>query len=463
MSEPRQVVVVGGGISGLAAAWALTRSAAAPRVTLLEADDRFGGKIKTSAFAGALVEEGPDAFLARRPEAVDLCGEVGLGVDLVAPAVSSAMVWSRGRLRRLPEGQVLGVPSRLGPLLRSGILSPAGAIRAAMEPVLPGRATSDADAAIGKVVRRRFGREVNERLTDPLLGGINAGRTLMLSADVVAPQVVAAARRERSLSRSLRRSLVRGSAPTPNEPVFLAPKGGMGRLVDRLESRLRSAGVTIVASVNVDAIERHDDRWTVLARGRVPADAVVLAVPSAAAADLLTRSSPDAARQLRDLRTASVALITLAFPRRSAAHLTGTSGFLVPQIEGRLITACTYTSSKWSSVDQEVDDVVIVRASVGRIDDERFAAMDDETLVEMVATDVRAMANITAHPVQWRVSRWPRSFPQFEVGHLDRVEDIEAAVARDAPGIALAGASYRGVGIPACIASARRAVSLLGY
>lgn len=461
MNGRRHVVVVGGGITGLAAAWQLTKSVAAPRVTVVEADERLGGKIKTTPFAGTLVEEGPDAFLARRPEAVTLCREVGLGDDLVAPAATSALVWSRGRLRVLPEGQVLGVPARFMPLLRSGILPPLAAVRAAIEPLLPGTSAGPDDIAVGEVVRRRYGRAVDQRLADPLIGGINAGRTVMLSADVVAPQVAAAARAGRSLSRALRHQLA--SAPSTPDPLFLAPRRGLGRLVDRLDARLRAENVDVVQGVRVGALERVGERWSVVAGSRIVADGVVLAVPAGEAAPLVAPHAPEAARVLHSFGTASVALVTLAYPRGAFPDVRGASGFLVPNVERRFITACTYASAKWAAIDEGAEDVVIVRASVGRVDDERFVSLDDDVLVARVQEDVVAMAGARAHPVQWRVSRWPASFPQFEVGHLTRVEGVEGALAASAPGIALAGASYRGVGIPACIASARRAVAALGY
>ena len=420
-----RVAVVGGGIAGLAAAHALNEAGA--DVTLHEASDRLGGKVLTGSFCGLPVEQGPDCFLARVPWAVDLCRRVGLGEELVAPATGTAYVWARGRLRRLPDGLVLGAPARVGPLARSGLLSAAGVARAGLDLVLPRRARAG-DPTVDEVIGGRFGREVVDRLADPLLGGINAGRADRLSLRAVAPDLADAADGRRSLLLGLR------SRPhAADGPIFLTVHGGLSRLVERLAARLPDVrlGEPVVALRDLDA------------------DRVVLAVPAFAAALLLEARSSDAVGELRSIEHASVRIVTLAYRRETVAEKLDGTGFLVPRAEGWLVTACTWLSSKWSAL--ATDDHVLVRASTGRFGDERALELEREALVERVHEELtRAMA-LSDTPDAWEVADWPRSFPQYEPGHLARVDRIEAALTRDAPGVVVAGAAYRGLGLASCI------------
>lgn len=244
-------VVVGGGISGLAGALALAD--AGHHVIVLEADDHFGGKIRTTPFLDRSVDEGADAFLARVPHAVELCRRLGLGDDLVSPATGQASLWLDGALTPIPAGLVLGVPAEFGPLADSPILSPAGLARAMEEPTLPGSPVTD-DVTIGDLIRRRYGPEVHERLVDPLLGGINAGRTEELSLDVGAAQLAAVARRSTSLTEGLRAQRA-ANPPDPSAPVFYAPRRGMAALVDALVDALTDAGAELHTSCRVTSIE----------------------------------------------------------------------------------------------------------------------------------------------------------------------------------------------------------------
>lgn len=450
-----RAVVAGGGISGLAVAHALAE--AGHEVTVFEAGERLGGMIRTSDFGGRPVDEGPDAFLTRVPHAVDLARRLGIEGDLVAPATGSASLWLEGGLVPIPEGLVLGVPVDFGPLAASGILSGAGLARARREPDLPGEAVVD-DVTVGDLIRSRFGPEVHERLVDPLLGGINAGRTDDLSLEVGAPQLAAVAHRSASLTEGLR--LARSEhPPDPTKPVFLAPRRGMASLVEALAGRLTVLGAEIRVGTGLAAIEGRDGRWRVMAQDgtTVDAEAVVMAVPAFAAAPLLAPLSPTAAEALARVAYASVALVTLAYPSASMGReLTG-SGFLVPRTSGRLVTACSVFTNKWPHLAG--GDEVVLRASVGRSDDERWLALDDADLVERVHEELAQALGLAGSPTRARVSRWDRSFPQFPAGHLSRIGAMEAALRGDAPGIAVAGAFVRGVGIPTCIGSARAAVA----
>jgi protoporphyrinogen/coproporphyrinogen III oxidase len=453
-----RAVVVGGGISGLAAAHALATDG--HDVTVLEASERLGGKIKTTEFAGRLVDEGPDAFLARVPHAVDLARRLGLGDELVSPATGSASLWLDGTLKAIPAGLVLGVPVDFEPLAESGVLSPDGLARARQEPDLPGNAVTD-DVTIGDLIRARYGPEVHERLVDPLLGGINAGRTEELSLDVGAAQLAVVARRGASLTEGLRAQRA-ANPPDPSAPVFYAPRHGMGSLVGALTRALGELGAEVRAGAPVAGIERRADRWLVEVDGGDvhDADAVVVAAPAFAAAPLVEPLSPEAAGQLAAIRYASVTLVSLAYDESTlgTGPLPG-SGFLVPRTEGRLLTACSVFSNKWPHL--AAPGSVILRASVGRHGDERWRDYDDDSLVEAVHDELTAAYGLTAGPTAVRLSRWDRSFPQFPAGHLPRMAGVEAALHRDAPGIAVTGAYLRGVGIPACIGSARAAVDAL--
>lgn len=449
--------MVGGGISGLAAARALVEAGA--EVTLLEADDRLGGKIRTSVFDGQPVDEGPDAFLARVPHAVELSKRLGLGDDLVSPGTGSASLWLDGRLQPLPTGLVLGVPVDFGPLAESGVLSPEGLARAQEEPSLPGLPITD-DLTIGDLIRERYGAEVHERLVDPLLGGINAGRTEELSLDVGAAQLAAVARRATSLTVGLQEQRA-ANPPDPSAPVFYAPRRGMGALVDALTSSLGTSGAHLRTSAPVVAIERRADRWLVEGEdGSVDdADAVVVTTPAYVAAPLLAPHSPDAADVLAGIGYASVTLVTLAYDADAVTRPLDGSGFLVPRTEGRLLTACSVFSNKWPHLARSGS--VILRASVGRAGDERGFDLDDDALVDAVHDELAGLLGLTAQPTATRISRWRRSFPQFPAGHLATMADLEAALRRDAPGIAVTGAYRKGVGIPACIGAAQAAVANL--
>ncbi|MGI8757752.1 MAG: protoporphyrinogen oxidase [Acidimicrobiales bacterium] len=471
----RRFVVIGGGIAGLAAAHELLGHPGVA-VTVCEAGERLGGKVRTEDFAGVGLDLGPDAFLARRPEAVQLCRELGLDHELVAPATTTAYLWSRGRLRRLPEGLVLGVPTRLGALARSRVLSPLGVARAAVEPLLVGRPLAG-DAALGAVVRRRLGNEVHHRLVDPLVGGINAGDTDRLSIEVAAPTLAAAARRRRSLVAGARAiaaaasgggngaenaTLVppeRSMAGTagPPAPVFLTLPGGLGRLVGALAERVAAGGGEARTSAAVSALQpTPDGRYLVHTPSEnLEADAVIVAIPAPASATLLAPHAPEVAATLAAIDYASVTLVALAFPPAAIRRPLDGSGFLVARGEGRLMTACSWASSKWPHLGPSGQ--VVLRVSAGRAGDERAGALDDGALVDRLRLELGEALGIDSPPGEVRVTRWHRAFPQYAPGHLVRMAAAEAALAEHLPGVALAGAALAGVGLPACIASGRSA------
>ena len=362
------------------------------------------------------------------PWAADLCRELGLGDELIEPATSKAFVWVRGRLRTLPPGLVLGVPTGLRQLAVSGLVSPAGMARAALDVVLP-RRRHGADASIAEVIGARFGREVVDNLVEPLLGGINAGRADRLSLAATAPQLADAARDHRSLLLGLR-------VATAGGPVFQSVRGGLERLVERL-----GAGLDVRTSTAAGAIERTPDgRWKVA--GLV------------ADAPLLQAVSPVAAAELGAIEYASVALVTLGYAPSTLPSLPAGSGFLVPRTEHRLMTACTFLSAKWPTL--AASGLVLLRVSAGRLGDARVSQLDDDELVDRLHREVAEALGAAKAPVTTRVDRWVRGFPQYEPGHLARVDRIEAALA-GLPGLTVAGAAYRGLGLAACVRQAGEA------
>jgi oxygen-dependent protoporphyrinogen oxidase len=448
-----RVAVVGGGVAGLAAAWEAVSAVPGADVTVFEPGP-LGGKIRTSPFLGRDIDEGPDAFLTRVPQAVDLCDELGLTAQLVAPAAGSSMLWWDGRLRPLPDGLVLGVPRRLGAVVRSGVLSPRGALRAGLDLVLPRRGEpGDADVSVHDLVASRFGDQVAARLVDPLVGGIHAGRIDQLSAAATVPQLVAASRRSRSLMAGLR------SSPGPAAgPVFLTPQGGLGALVDALVAKLGAAGVGIERR-QVRSLGAHPCGSGAVLDGEAY-DAAVVAVPAGEAAGLLDTAAPEASEGLRSIGYASVVLTTLAWTGSTVGTPPGVNGFLVPRPDGRLMTACSFASAKWPH--WAAAGTTVLRVSAGRHLDTRAMDLDDGTLTDRLVEELSAaLGRPLPAPAAVRVSRWPAAFPQYTVGHLDRVAAIEAALRRTLPGVALAGAGYRGSGIPACIGSGRAAARLV--
>jgi oxygen-dependent protoporphyrinogen oxidase len=447
-----KVVVVGAGITGLTAAYDLSQRG--HDVTVLDADDRAGGKILTTPFAGLpAVDCGPDAFLARVPAAVALCRELGFGDELISPATGAARIWSHGALRPIPLPNFLGVPLAAEPLVASRIVgADAGrwVERDLARTVDEGQ--PDGDESVGDLVRRRLGDEVLERLVDPLLGGIYAGDADRLSLRAGAPQLWHAARANPSLVRGLldMRRAAEAASP-PDAPVFFAPPDGMTRLVRELTARL---GERVRLGQPVTRIERDDEHWVV---DGTRAEGVVLTTPSFATAQLLRDAAPDTATLLDAIEYAGVALVTFAIPRDAIESPLDASGFLVPKAESMLLTACSWASTKWAHLDRGKH--IVLRASAGHFGNEYALTLDDDALVRAMFDELALMMGLQAEPVEVRVSRWPRSFPQYTPGHDERVDEIERHLAREAPGVALAGAPYRGIGLPACITQAHAAAA----
>ncbi|RCG30524.1 protoporphyrinogen oxidase [Sphaerisporangium album] len=458
----RHVVVVGGGIAGLAAAWHLRHEGAGLAVTVLDGAPRVGGKLRVSEVAGVPVDEGAEAMLARRPEGRDLARAAGLGGELVHPAPVGASVYSRGALRAMPKRQVMGVPADLAELGRSGILSPAGLARVPFDQILPATLISS-DVSVAAYVRARMGGEVVDRLVEPLLGGVYAGRAETLSLDATMPHIAAVARTERSLLRAARG--IAGDAPKDAGSVFTTLSGGMGALP---EAVARASGAEIRTGVMVRELRRTPEGWRLLTGPTrspevVEADAVVVAVPAPAAARLLAAEVPKAAAELARVEYASMAIITLAYPRAAFPEPPSGSGYLVPPVEGRPVKAVTFSTVKWPHLADADPGALLLRCSIGRLGEEYLLQRADDELVALAMGEMAEVMGVRGLPLDSRVTRWGGALPQYEVGHLDRVARVRAAVAVQ-PGLAVCGAAYDGLGVPACVATARTAAAgILAY
>ncbi len=463
MDTTPHTVVVGGGVSGLAAAHRLARSG--HRVTVLEAAPRPGGKLAVEKIAGVPADVGAEAVLARRPEALALIDELGLGERVTHPGTVTSQLYSRGRMRDFPEGHVMGVPGDLRSLARSGVLTPAGVLRAARDLVWPATPVR-ADVPVATYVGIRMGREVVDRLVEPLLGGVYAGRADQLSLDATLPQLAPAARTERSLAAAARAVRARSAAPAagPPSPLFATLRGGLATLVDALAAQPE---VTVHTATPVRELRRTDRGWRLVAgdgeRARaIEADAVVVACPAPEAARLLRPVAPRAAVELGGIAYASMAVVTLAYPVAAFPSPPAASGFLVPAVEGRAVKAVTFSSVKWPWLAEELraahpqTETVLLRCSLGRFGDAGVLDRDDDALVELATSDLADLCGVSGPPVDSHVTRWDAGLPQYTVGHRDRVARIRSAL-EGLDGIAVCGAAYDGVGIPACLGGAEEA------
>ena len=456
--RPR-VAVVGGGIAGLAAAYFLRDVAA---VTVFEGAAQLGGKLAVSGVAGIAVDEGAEALLARRPEGTGLAADVGLGGDLRPAGPAGAAIWTRGQLRPLPRRQFMGVPADLDELAGSGIVSAAG-LAAARAGAQKASAQQAGDQAVAHYLGARLGPEVVDRLVDPLLGGVYAGRSDQLSFEATMPALAAATRDGQPVTAAAARLL--DSAPTagrdgPPAPVFTSLPGGLASLVPAVSA---ASAADVRTGAMVRAIERSARGWRLTAGSAhdpwyAEADAVVLALPAAPAGRLLAGlpGAAAAAAGLAEVTTASMAIVTLAFPDAAFPAAPAGSGYLVPAVDGRAVKAVTFSTVKWPHLRAAAPGLQIIRCSVGRIGEEALLHRDDADLAELARAELAEATGVRGRPAAARVTRWGGALPQYTVGHLGRVARIRDSVASQ-PGLAVCGAVYDGVGIPACVASARAA------
>jgi protoporphyrinogen/coproporphyrinogen III oxidase len=442
----RRVAVIGGGIAGLAAAHRLVEHGGA-EVVLLEAGERLGGTIATERTGGFVLEAGPDSILTEKPWGVDLCRRVGIGDRLVGTRDGERRTYvvHDGRLTPLPDGFLLLAPTDLRAFAASGLFSWHGKLRVALDLVLP-RAETRRDESLASFVRRRLGREALERVAEPLVGGVYTADAERLSLAATMPRFRELETRHRSVILGLRAQASRASAAGARYSLFVAPADGVGSLVEALARRLPEGVVRLRSPVTSLGLEGR--RWRLRAGVEaLAADAVVLATPAPAAGTLLAPLDAELARLLGGIEYASSATVTLAYRSVDARGLAG-FGFVVPRVERRALLACTFASRKFPG--RAPDGHELVRGFVGGALRPDLVELDDGALVEVVRRELEALVGISAAPELVRVHRHLRAMPQYAVGHLERVAAIETRAAA-LPALALAGAAYRGVGIPDCV------------
>jgi protoporphyrinogen/coproporphyrinogen III oxidase len=415
---PKRVTIVGGGISGLATAYYLERTSDA-EITLFEASDRLGGKLQTVCVDRLTIEEGPDCFFARKEGAYELALELGLDDQLIGPAARDFSMLIDGRLHRIPSGLLSFTSPDPEAVAKAEFLSELGKKQVLAEREAP--KGNGEDESIASFFRRRFGEEFSMLVAEPLLAGTHAGDPEALSLRALYPAYYELERKRGSLY----------ALPSPTEhqrPNFVSLKGGMHTLVQALRSKLTKTKVVVNEEL----------------RSLEGADAYVLAMPAPAAAQILDEKCPDASERLRRIEHASSTIVTLAFKRTDVGAMTGT-GFLVPQLEGAAITGCTWTSLKWPS--RAPSGTALIRVFMGY-----SAGQSDEDAITQAVAAIKPLAELRGDPKLARVRRWIDALPQYHVGHLELLMDIDRAVP---PGIHLTGTSYRGVGIPDCVRQAK--------
>lgn len=454
MSTPH-VVIVGGGITGLSAAFYLQRlrqQAGTPlRITLMEAEEHLGGKVGTVHQEGFLIDTGPDSFLAQKPWAVQLCRELGMEGEIISPSARRFFMLIKGRLHTVPHELVSLVPSKPQALWSVTFISLWGKLRASIEGFVPARRDVE-DESLGAFMRRRFGREFAVKFAEPLMAGVHAGHPDRLSMAAVYPMYWEMERKYGSISRALlqmRRQRQPGKGAQHASP-FVALRYGMGSLVERLAQNLTETDIWRSTKV-VGLAPRADGTVNVHLQSGEPvqADVVILTTPAYTTAEWLQPYAPDAARLLREIPYASTAVVSLAYRREGVEHPLEGSGFLVPRTEPIPITGCTWSSSKWEG--RAPDGNVLLRVFMGYAGADQIVEQQWDDLLARVAHDaLQPLLGIKEEPVMVQVNRWLKAMPQYEVGHLKRLQQVERALA-DHPAILLAGSAYRGVGVPDCV------------
>jgi oxygen-dependent protoporphyrinogen oxidase len=440
------VVIVGGGIAGLAAAYEFGRRGV-PFV-LLESGPRVGGVIFSEEIDGYTIDGGPDALLIQKPEGIKLCEELGLGDQLVPTKLPRlAFIQRGGRLHALPAGSVLGIPTAWGPFLRTRLFSWAGKARMGAELFVPAR-RDGGDESIGAFMTRRFGAEATTYLAEPLLAGIHAGDVDRLSVRALFPRFAEEEAKYGSLLRAFRRQPSRRPSP---DGAFKSLPGGLSDMVRALVAALPADSIRVRTAVS--RIHKDGDTFRIETGGEsLEARAVVLATPAFAASTILRSLSPVLSALCGEIPYASAATVALAFKREAVGHPLNGSGFVVPKVENTGIMAGSWLSSKWPH--RAPADRVLLRAFVGGARDPHALDKADAELVATAMAALRPLLGIFGEPLLKRVYRWERGNAQHEVGHLDRLARIEAALLT-IPGLHLTGSGYRGVGIPDCVADGR--------
>ncbi len=451
-SNPRTIAIIDGGITGLAAAWELSRTPNPAQIILLEASPQLGGKLALGGWAVGAFDAGAESILTRRPEALQLIHEAGLGAKLVHPQTSSAWLAINHQRQALPTGTLMGIPGHNADL--TSILGPTAPHILATEANRTWAPLTQ-DTTVAAFIAQRLGQPLVDLLVEPILGGIYAGRAAELSLQASLPTLWDAAQQGQSITNAVTQAL----AIPQTGPAFAGLSGGLGQLPAALATQLAAAGAHIHTNTPIQSLRRTPTGWQLTREGpAIAADAVLLACPAPEAGRLLQGVAGPASDWLRQVEYASVALISIQLARSAVAGLTG-SGVLIPGVTGG-IKAATFSSTKWAWQDCDPHRVLL-RASVGRHRETADLELSDAELTTHVLRQLRQLPGITlGQPEQTWVNRWPDALPQYAVGHPDAVARVRAAVAGLGQ-IALAGAAYDGVGIPACVASAQVAARAL--
>ncbi|KZZ84529.1 protoporphyrinogen oxidase [Bacillus sp. SJS] len=457
MEKKKRVAILGGGLTGLSAAYYLQKELQEDvEITLIEASPRLGGKIQTVQKNGCIIERGPDSFLERKASAPQLVRELGLENQLVNNSTGRSYVLLKDGLHPIPGGAVMGIPTQVRPFVTSGLFSLSGKLRAAGDFVLP-KGEHKGDQSLGQFFRRRLGDEVVENLIEPLLSGIYAGDIDNLSLMSTFPQFYKTEQEHRSLILGMKKSLPSASQkhdPSRKKGIFQTLTGGLQSLIEALESSLNT--VSIMKGTKVTALKKSPSgTYTIeLSGGTVmDADAVIMTIPHESAGILMKDREFD---YFRTMPSTSVANVAMIFPKENVRMLKEGTGFVISRNGGYSITACTWTNKKWPHTAPE--DKVILRAYVGKPGDETIVDQTDEQLVNIVLEDLKKAMDITGLPEDYVVSRWKQAMPQYNVGHRDNVQRIYNYVSREYAGLFLAGASFEGVGLPDCIDQGKAAV-----
>ncbi len=459
--EKRKVVIVGGGITGLASAYYLQKEIKERdlpfEVKLFEASDRFGGVINTVKKDGFIIEKGPDSILARKASALKLIKEVGLEDKVVSNTAGKSYIYARGKIHTMPEGAFMGIPTQVTPFVFSGLFSPIGKIRAAGDFILP-KGQAKEDQSLGEFFRRRLGDEVVDNLIDPLLSGIYAGDIDRLSLMSLFPMFYHMEQKHRSLVLGLKKTMPAAPKPVKKEPsrkgMFISLSSGLESLVEELVKRMDEGSVC--KGISVDKIIRNQNHYTIsFSNGMVEqADSVIIATEHFHAQKMLSEYS--FMREFEEMQSYSVANVAMAFPKSAIKQDIEGTGFVVSRKSDFRITACTWTHKKWPETTPK--DMALLRCYVGKPNDQTVVNLSDEEIINIALRDLNKTMNITEKPLFHIITRWKKAMPQYNVGHLERMRKIKESLAMELPGVFLAGGSYEGVGIPDCIDQGEAAV-----
>jgi protoporphyrinogen/coproporphyrinogen III oxidase len=466
----KRVIIVGGGIAGLAAAYRLLKTAPDAHITLIESADRLGGKVVTDRVDGFVIEGGPDTFLSYKPRGMGLCRELGIENRLHSTneKIRRTYVMRKGQLYDLPEGLTGLIPSRFGPMAKSRLISPLGKLRMGLDYFIPPKSLNG-DESLAQFVQRRLGRELYDRMIEPLMSGIYAGDGEQLSLGATFPQLRQTELEHGSLVKGMLAAKKKTAQPQPSTlqakdaprkkwAAFVTPQTGLAEIVEALQAQLQNTEVRLGTRVKKVAPSPQQPGMRVeLESGEtLEADAVILATPAYVTAQLVRDLDPEMATALRGIPYASTVTLSVAYPLSDIPRPLDGYGYIIPRAEGRSILACTWTSTKFPH--RAPEGYGLIRAFIGRAGEDDVLNRADDELLQMVRAELREVLGITAEPLFHRIFRWPQAMPQYTIGHLDRVAVIDRRLAEH-PGLYVAGNAYRGIGLPDCIASGETAAT----